>query len=470
MSIRRLEKFMLHLEVSKPSCTIKNQVATQSIPVYLKNATARWDELRDYTLQNVDLTVHAGNFVAIVGQIGSGKSSLLQTILGELPLNDGVLEINGRISFASQKPWVFASSIRQNILFGQPMNETRYNEVLRVCQLNQDINSMPHRDSTIAGERGINLSGGQRARINLARALYSDADIYLLDDPLSAVDAHVASRIVHECICGFLKDKTRILVTHQVQYLKPADLIVVMSSGSVQARGSFVELRNMNLDFMKIFQDVNEKEETNESEDGGDTRHSDETTKKKDEETAVADGPADVTETRTSGKVSSTVFLAYWKASKNTFLVVLMVVLFLVRQIMVNGCDYLIAFWVNNEVASWTRTENDTLDFQWSGALSRDGIIYIYSALTLSIVFIFLFQTFAYYGVCMRASKNLHADMFRSIVRTVMYFYNTNPAGRILNRYRIKFARKLGQFKVLQSVRVLPNIEKKVYCSTCGKP
>ncbi|XP_015431114.1 PREDICTED: probable multidrug resistance-associated protein lethal(2)03659 [Dufourea novaeangliae] len=433
VSIRRLEKFMMHPE--RFDCRTKqNQMACQSTPVYIKNVTARWDESRDYTLQNVDLSVQAGDFIAVIGQIGSGKSSLLQVILGELPLTKGDLEVHGKISFADQKPWIFASSIRQNILFGQPFNETRYNDVIRVCQLKRDLDGFQHHDSTMVGERGINLSGGQRARINLARAIYMDADIYLLDDPLSAVDPHVGSRIVKECISGFLNGKTRILVTHQIQYLKSANQIVVLNNGSVQAKGSFEELQSMNLDFMQIFRDADKDKETkvpvNMDEKGQLVE-----TKEKEEETVVSEEPIEVAETRTVGKISGRVLLAYLKASKNVLLVSMMIICFVFSQGISSGSDYLVAFWVKTEVAAWVTTVNGTMDFQWNGPLSRDGIIYLYSGLVVGVVLVYVTQTFLYYGVCMRASINLHADMFRSIVRAAMHFYNTNPAGRILNRF-----------------------------------
>lgn len=182
---------------------VKNSLALRII-----NANAKWHgNSKDDTLRNVNLTVLPGSFVAIVGQVGSGKSSLLQAILRELPLTSGSIESCSRINYISQQPWIFASSVRQNILFGQKMDKSRYAEVIRVCQMESDICSFPHGDFTAVGERGINLSGGQRARINLARAIYKDADIYLLDDPLSAVDSHVSKRLIDECICGYLKVK-----------------------------------------------------------------------------------------------------------------------------------------------------------------------------------------------------------------------------------------------------------------------
>lgn len=179
-------------------------------------------------IKNINLTMNS--LTVIIGSVGAGKSTLLQTILGELEVDDGQLRINGAISYAAQEPWLFEANIQQNILFTELYDEKRYvleinmlgsttnfffychsfyvrsyNEVIRVCALERDLEILPHGDYTIVGERGISLSGGQRARINLARAIYRQADIYLLDDPLSAVDTHVGKHIFENCVRGFLK-------------------------------------------------------------------------------------------------------------------------------------------------------------------------------------------------------------------------------------------------------------------------
>lgn len=206
--IRRLQRFMMHTEIIKRKEENLYQTINESYALRMINVNAKWHgDGKDYTLRNVNLTVLPGSFVAIVGQVGSGKSSLLQAILQELPLINGSIESRGRINYISQQPWIFTSSVKQNILFGQTMDKSRYNEVIKVCQMESDINSFAQGDYTIVGERGINLSGGQRARINLARGIYKDADIYLLDDPLSAVDSHVSRHLINNCICSYLKVK-----------------------------------------------------------------------------------------------------------------------------------------------------------------------------------------------------------------------------------------------------------------------
>lgn len=152
------------------------------------NYTAKWEIYQsENTLERVDLRLEKGKLYGVIGMVGSGKSSFLSAILGEITLVEGEVKVNGGMSYASQEAWVFGSTVRQNILFGQLYDRHRYQKVVKACALQKDFQQFPQGDQTIVGERGSSLSGGQKARINLARALYRQADIYLLDDPLSAV-------------------------------------------------------------------------------------------------------------------------------------------------------------------------------------------------------------------------------------------------------------------------------------------
>ncbi|KAJ8967792.1 hypothetical protein NQ317_014818 [Molorchus minor] len=233
VSIRRLEEFLL-LEENEEKSVSNNNNIIESKPegtVRLVKANASWlpSPIAD-TLMDINLVIKPGTLCCIVGNVGSGKTSLLQVLLKELPLTRGKMEICGKISYAAQEPWLFVSTVRNNILFGKPYVRERYQEVVGVCALEKDFQQFPYSDKTLVGERGVSLSGGQRARINLARAVYTNADIYLFDDPLSAVDTHVGKHLFEQCIKNYLHDKTRILVTHQLQFLKQADLIVVINN------------------------------------------------------------------------------------------------------------------------------------------------------------------------------------------------------------------------------------------------
>lgn len=179
----------------------------------------------------------------------------MQLLLGEMPIKNGLTTLFGTVSYACQQPWLFTGTVRNNILFGQVYDKRRYNEVIKCCALLTDFEQLPHGDKTIVGERGASLSGGQRARISLARAIYKSAAIYLLDDPLSAVDAHVGKHLFDEVIGPkgrLAQNTTRILVTHQVHFLKEADTIVIVENGRITRQGTYDELANSNLDFAKL--------------------------------------------------------------------------------------------------------------------------------------------------------------------------------------------------------------------------
>lgn len=195
-------------------------------------------------LKNINVSVDKRKCVAVVGAVGSGKSSLISAFLGEMDKVSGRVNTVGKIAYVPQQAWIQNATLQENILFGKPMNRNRYEKVLKACALQTDIEILPGGDQVEIGEKGINLSGGQKQRVSLARAVYNDSDVYFLDDPLSAVDSHVGKHIFEEVIGpkGMLASKTRILVTHGITYLPECDNIFVLKDGEVSEEGTYREL------------------------------------------------------------------------------------------------------------------------------------------------------------------------------------------------------------------------------------
>ncbi|XP_054062411.1 ATP-binding cassette sub-family C member 5 isoform X5 [Rissa tridactyla] len=208
------------------------------------------------TLYNIDFEIEKGKLVGICGSVGSGKTSLISAILGQMTLLEGSIAVNGTFAYVAQQAWILNATLRDNILFGKEYDEERYNTVLNGCCLRPDLAILPNGDLTEIGERGANLSGGQRQRISLARALYSDRSIYILDDPLSALDAHVGNHIFNSAIRKHLKSKTVLFITHQLQYLVDCDEVIFMKEGCITERGSHEELMNLNGDYATIFNNL----------------------------------------------------------------------------------------------------------------------------------------------------------------------------------------------------------------------
>ena len=236
----------------------------RKVHISMKNAVCSWTGNRKSpTLNSFSLTMNDGEMVFVTGPVGAGKTSLLLTLLGELAVDDGHVSSCGKIAYVSQEPWVFSGTVQENILFGQPLDIRRYNMAIDSCALIRDIQAFPDGHDTLIGERGIVLSGGQRARIGLARAVYSNADIYLLDDPLSAVDAKVGKHIFEQCLNGALSTKLRVVVTHSLQYLKNAKSIVLMKEGSILLhKGNYEDLKKFDSvvlgDWMRKRRDLDE--------------------------------------------------------------------------------------------------------------------------------------------------------------------------------------------------------------------
>ncbi|XP_044222048.1 ATP-binding cassette sub-family C member 4-like isoform X3 [Thunnus albacares] len=261
ISIRRIKNFLLLDEVASQHLGLP-VADKRDCMVKIQDLICYWDKMLEApTLQNVSFTVSSEQLLAVIGPVGAGKSSLLSAILGELSQESGVVKVKGELIYTSQQPWILPGTIRSNILFGKELNPQKYDRVLRACALKRDMELLPGGDLAMVGDRGSNLSGGQKARVSLARAVYQDADIYLLDDPLSAVDAEVGRHLFEECICGLLRKKPRILVTHQLQYLKAADQIVVLKQGQVVAQGTYSELQRSGLDLTSLLKEDEGQEE-----------------------------------------------------------------------------------------------------------------------------------------------------------------------------------------------------------------
>ncbi|RWW05959.1 hypothetical protein GW17_00030745 [Ensete ventricosum] len=249
VSLDRINTF-LHEDEIKEDDVKRGHLQNSNLSVQLRNGVFCWEAGESIpTLENLNLTINKGEKVAVCGPVGSGKSSLLCAILGETPKLSGSVEVFGSIAYGSQTSWIQSGTIRDNILYGKPMDEALYQKAIKSCALDKDIDNFDHGDLTEIGHRGLNMSGGQKQRIQLARAVYNDADIYLLDDPFSAVDAHTAGILFHvrtnnccDCVMSALEKKTVVLVTHQVEFLPETDRILVMEHGKVAQEGTYEQL------------------------------------------------------------------------------------------------------------------------------------------------------------------------------------------------------------------------------------
>ena len=238
VSITRMNKFLNAEEIDPDNVTHK---PSENV-LHIDNGDFTWGSSEGMVLKKINLDVKKNTLVAVVGPVGCGKSSLISALLGEMEKKSGSVNTYGSLAFVPQQAWIQNSTLRDNILFGKSYNKELYERVIHACALSADLSMLPGGDQTEIGEKGINLSGGQKQRVSLARAVYSNADIYLLDDPLSAVDSHVGKHIfdnVFSVETGLLKNKTRLLVTHAVSFLPRVDEILVFSHGEISESGSY---------------------------------------------------------------------------------------------------------------------------------------------------------------------------------------------------------------------------------------
>ncbi|XP_015763404.1 PREDICTED: multidrug resistance-associated protein 4-like [Acropora digitifera] len=300
--------------------TRESQFSNECKPntVSLQNVVCSWSGgWNRPTLKSLCLKAENGDLLFITGPVGSGKSSVFCAILNEMPLLDGEISCQGRIAWVSQQPWVFSGTVRDNILFGITFDSHKYRKTLEACDLDKDLERFPYGDMTRVGERGIVLSGGQRARVELARAVYSDADIYLLDDPLSAVDSNVGQHIFHNCINTLLNGKTRLMITHNLQVLHEAKNIFFMKNGEKTMEGSFSALLQICCDLQATSQSLETKQIAKGKNERSVREDKDKHEIERDEDGGTGLEKAD--EDRTSGSISWTVFQDYIRAGMSAY-------------------------------------------------------------------------------------------------------------------------------------------------------
>ncbi|KYN28009.1 Multidrug resistance-associated protein 4 [Trachymyrmex cornetzi] len=470
------------------SIVLSEHQGLSDLPVYVKlqRVSANWISGQlPPTLCNINLTIKPGQLCAVVGAVGSGKSSILHLLLKELnPGTGSVIFTQGsskynfmgnlstgyftnnpnlRISYASQEPWLFGGTVRDNILFGQSYDKARYMQVANVCALTKDFRQFPQGDMTIVGDRGVSLSGGQRARINLARAVYRQADVYLLDDPLSAVDTRVARHLYGKCITEYLHGKTRILVTHQLQFLKRVDHIVVLDRGFVKMQGNYNELVQSNKDFIGMLDNLNQAQRKEE-----DMRRASEMSRRItltrrtsrlsttssithsdiDDSDYVENSPE--AEMTAHGRVAGRVYKEYLHNGGNSFTLSLLLIIFIISQVATTGNDYWLSYWTTLEDVRRTENTSDVKQFtnmynnsflgsiftlNPDGLLSTMDAIYVYTFCIIACIATTLFRSFLFMKISMNSSSNLHNIMFFKLLQARMSFFHNNPSGRILNRF-----------------------------------
>ncbi|XP_077632923.1 ATP-binding cassette sub-family C member 3 isoform X1 [Crocuta crocuta] len=478
VSLKRIQHFLSQDELD-PHC-VERKTITPGYAVTVHNGTFTWAQDLPPTLHSLDIQVPKGALVAVVGPVGCGKSSLVSALLGEMEKLEGTVCVKGSVAYVPQQAWIQNCTLQENILFGRALDPKRYQRALEACALLADLEMLPGGDQTEIGEKGINLSGGQRQRVSLARAVYSEADLFLLDDPLSAVDSHVAKHIFDQVIGpeGVLAGKTRVLVTHSISFLPQMDFIIVLADGQVSEAGSYPALLQRSSSFANFLCNYAPDEDEENLKEGSRTvledmgdeevlliedtlsNHTDLTdnepvmyevqkqflrqlsvmssegegqgravlrrrlgsTEKVVKAAEVKASGALIQEEKTAtGTVKLSVFWDYAKAM-GLYTIVATCLLYPGQSAAAIGANVWLSAWTN-EAAAGSRQNNTSTRLGVYAALGiLQGLLVMVSAMTLTVGSV-------------QAARALHQALLRNKMRSPQSFFDTTPSGRILNRF-----------------------------------
>ncbi|KAL6008314.1 ATP-binding cassette sub- C member 9 [Asimina triloba] len=444
VSVDRVAAYLQEGEIQTDAVEFIPRSETE-LDVEIDGGEFSWDgDSGSPTLSGIQLKVKRGMKVAICGTVGSGKSGLISCILGEMPKLSGTVKISGTKAYVPQSPWILTGNIRSNIIFGNAFDSVKYDKTVQACALVKDFELFSCGDLTEIGERGINMSGGQKQRIQIARAVYQDADIYLLDDPFSAVDAHTGRQLFEECLLGLLKDKTVLYVTHQVEFLPAADLIL---NGRIAQAGKFEELLQQNIGFEVLVgahsealesivnaetssrthqkNEIKTTDSSNDNESDGeetvDTRV--ENCRRHESDTEITDKSGRIVgdEEREKGSIGKEVYWTYLTAVKGGASVPFIILAQAMFQIMQVASNYWMAW------ASPPTTET-------APPIGMSVVFMVYILLAIGSALCVLVRAMLLAVTGLLAAEKFFMNMLRSILRAPMSFFDSTPTGRILNR------------------------------------
>ncbi|CAH0389150.1 unnamed protein product [Bemisia tabaci] len=466
VSVRRLNKFMNSDELD-PNCVTHS--ASEKEPLVIEKGNFGWGTSVP-VLHDIDIKIFDKSLVAVVGTVGCGKSSLLAAFLGEMDLISGRVNTKGSIAYVTQQAWIQNATLRENILFGKEYDYKTYNKVIKACALRSDFALLPGGDQTEIGEKGINLSGGQKQRVSLARAVYSDADVYFLDDPLSAVDSHVGKHIFENVIGpqGLLKNKTRVLVTHGLTYLPDVDEIYVLKNGMISEKGTYKQLIDKKGAFAEFIQThMLESENDDKPAEGTQdiSRPSSPLVYQRVQDRSRPSSPALLRkrshsasergstlslrqfsyeegsnfveqdddrrnkiideEIAMTGNIKWSVFSHYMRAMGWLF-VFLAFAFTLLFQVCAVGSNLWLSIWTSR---------NNTLPDGSQDPEERNWFLEVYAILGLSAGLCAIVADLAPRIGCVKASRALHGYLLHGILRAPLTFTDTTPIGRILSRF-----------------------------------
>ncbi|XP_030855894.1 ABC transporter C family member 8 [Strongylocentrotus purpuratus] len=443
-----------------------------NVAIRITNGSYTWDpDSTAPVIRNLNVDIPAGQLTVVIGTVGSGKSSMLQAIMGEMTTLSGNIEIreDSKTAFSPQKAWLVNASLKENILFGTQNDKSKYQKVIEACALGPDIAMLPGGDHTEIGEKGINLSGGQKQRVSVARTMYSDRDIVILDDPLSALDMHVGAHLFENGILKILKKQKRtiILVTHQLQYLPEANKIIVMKDGQIALQGDPEEIAKADPSLCADWQRALHVFSESEAELSGaesEAVHEERLSLKKQiaklQQSAglstesmqqeITGAEADkgrliVKEDQETGSVDSRIYFYYFK-SMNYWVTLGILVTVAARAGTQIGSNFLLADW--SEISVTTNDTEEILE-------QTNYYITYYSVLSFMTILMRIFSiVFITVGAYL-AAKSLHINMLDNIVSIPMRFFDTTPSGRFMNR--LSFDTQMIDQRIIQSIRMFIN-------------